>query len=333
MASPSGRFLGVGGAGVPSSPRARSGVIAAAKGPNFDADALKFVKPEDFSLVQQDGPMGEVYGQFTTPENFFRDALMGDEMDGVKARMIERNQPGQGALLPQVGHGGMGPAFEREVSHFVGPDISRPEPIGTSPAWYAPPGNIFTNTQAGDSYVHEFLHSLLHPQGAADVAGASFNWRRPRRLGDPAADDMDMPIEARADREPLDVQYARKNGLSRRNAWRNDDIQSAIYNRDPVEMNARLAELKWVKALEEGGFPETRAQNSALLQRLLDEPTRGGDPVMQIGPLKGQQYPGFRDQQRALQYNWKVLRPSGQSQIEDLFFRLGSNDKPEAGRA
>lgn len=331
MAGPTGRFLGTGG--VPSSPRARSNVIAAAKGPNFDADALKFVKPEDFSLVQQDGPMGEVYGKITTPENFFRDALLGDEMAGVKARMIERNEPGQGALLPQVGPEGMGPNFEREVGHFAGPDIALTEPSGTSRAWYAPPGNIFTNTQAGDSYVHEFLHALLHPRGGAEAAGASFNWRRPKRLGDPSAADMDVPVEAQLSREPLEEQYARKNQLSRRHAWRNEDIGNAIYNRDPAEMSARLAELKWAKSLAEGGFPETREQNSALLQRLLDEPTRGGDPVIQAGPLKGLQYPGFRDQQRALQYNWKVLRPSGQSQIEDLFFRLGDTSKPEAGRA
>jgi len=305
--------------------------------PEDMGESALFARPDEFSYVGNvtdatGNDVGPTFAKQITPMGFLRERLLGDLAEGVEQRLVERNQPGQNGLLPQVGRDGMKAQINRPVNWFMGPRVSDPD----GEAWYEPgSASIFVNSGRGRAIPHEVIHSALDawmPQGRPDD---SFSWKTPRRTSARSfADDLDMPVETRGGRETPEQQMMRLNGISPYEAgdWA-DAFDDAIYNRHPPEMRARLMELKLLQGLREGRMPETPLENRRLLQRLLDEPSFQADPLIERGPLKGQQYPGFRDQQRALQLNWQTLTPEGKEQIRDLFFRLGDTNKPEPGRA
>lgn len=312
-----------------------------------DSSKTYFLMPSKLRLTADGNPETAGFIAKASPGDWFRQNLLGDHADGVYQRFIERNPTTSGMLGPHISSKGPGRNLSHSIYQIIGPGVRSPMAGGVSGAWWDPTfATAFINKGHLDALTHEMFHALLDPTPGSAIRGQvempvpkSKMWKQfPAAHGMPPGampeDIVDAFLKADAKKYPdasaMD-QFDRPLDPDEY-PFAADAAENAKYNRTAAEFRARLAESKWMQALHEGKFPETRAENIRLLQRLLDEDATYSSPELELktGPGAGTIVPGFRTQQRALQQNWEMSSPKMKKQIEDLFYRLGSNQQPGA---
>lgn len=331
-------------AGVPNMEAIYRDAVASGKA---DKSGTYFLIPSKMRLAVDGDPVTTGVIGRTTPGDWFQQSLLGDFADGVFQRFIERNPKTLNALSPHISSQGPKRNLGHSIFQVFGPNVEASYPSGTSQAWWQPYfSTAFVHSKNPEAMVHEMFHALLDPTASSVFRGQARMPVAKSKMWKEVAPAPDMPGGAMP--EDIIAAYLKADAKKYPTAsamdqfdrpldpeeypFAADAAENAHYNRTAAEFRARLGESKWMQALHEGKFPETRAENIRLLQRLIDGDATYSAPDLEIkhGPSAGLFAPDFRTQQRALQMNWEASSPGMKRRIEDLFYSLGSNEKPGA---